>query len=106
MSGEELREILIRNGYILKEVASLMGMSQPNFSQLMRVQDVKTGTLEEMCKVLGKSMGFFYSDCQSKESHNESIELAMLKGQVMAYQDALDRIGRSDKMAEKKKEVV
>ncbi len=100
MKGTELKKVLTDGGYVLKDVASLMGMTQPNFSQLMKVQDVKTGTLEQMCQVLNKKMDFFYANTpyapvNAEASHN-SDELALLRGQIMAYQDALDRIGRGE----------
>ena len=61
MTGAELKKVLTNEGYALKDVASMMGMTQPNFSQLMKVQDVKSGTLEQMCQVLNKKMDFFYA---------------------------------------------
>lgn len=61
MTGAELKKVLNEGGYALKDVAAKMGMTQPNFSQLMKVQDVKSGTLEQMCQVLNKKMDFFYA---------------------------------------------
>ena len=61
MTGVELKKVLNEGGYALKDVAALMGMTQPNFSQLMKVQDVKSGTLEQICQVLNKKMDFFYA---------------------------------------------
>ena len=105
MSGEDLKERLTKNGYQMKDVADLMGMSQQNFSTGLKVADVKTGFIEKLCVVLGKKMDFFYAgteyapSAEAATSVNE--EISILKGQIMAYQDALDRIGRGDMLFKK-----
>lgn len=101
MTGEQLKERLIRGGYTLKDVAELMGMSQQNFSKGLKVADVKTGLIEKICQVLNKKMDFFYNGTEYYQnavdaSADISEELILLRGQVMAYQDALDRIGRGE----------
>ena len=62
MDGLELKKILIGNGYMLKDIAAKLGMTQPNFSQIIKAQDIKTGTLENICDVLGVKMDFFYGE--------------------------------------------
>lgn len=100
MSGEELKKVLIRNGYVLKDVAEMLGTSQQNFSQALKADDVKTGLLERICNVLQKKIDFFYAESEYAPLANSmsgaSEELLLLRGQVMAYQDALNRIGRGD----------
>lgn len=100
MTGEQLKERLIRSGYQLKDVAELLEMSQQNFSKGLKVADVKTGLVEKICQVLNKKIDFFYVDTEFAPVVNSltgaSEELMLLKGQVMAYQDALDRIGRGE----------
>ena len=44
MDGLELKKILIGKGYMLKDIAAKLGMTQPNFSQIIKAQDIKTGT--------------------------------------------------------------
>ena len=61
MDGLKLKEILIGKGYMLKDIAAKLGMTQPNFSQIIKAQDVKSGTLENICDALGVQMDFFYS---------------------------------------------
>lgn len=58
MDGLKLKKILIGKGYMLKDIASKLGMTQPNFSQIIKAQDIKTGTLENICDVLGVKMDF------------------------------------------------
>ena len=62
MDGLELKKILIGKGYMLKDIAAKLGMTQPNFSQIIKAQDIKTGTLESICDVLGVKMDFFYGE--------------------------------------------
>ena len=62
MDGLELKKILIGNGYMLKDIAAKLGMTPPNFSQIIKAQDIKTGTLENICDVLGVKMDFFYGE--------------------------------------------
>ncbi len=61
MSGEELKNLLLKHGYTLSEVAKLLGTPQQNFSQtLNKTFDIKSGLLENLCLKLHVDMGFFY----------------------------------------------
>lgn len=60
MNGQNLKKILTSKGYLLKDVAAKLGLTQPNFSQIVKAQDVKSGTLENICDVLGVTLDFFY----------------------------------------------
>lgn len=114
MNGAALRKILTDNGYVLKELAQKMGMSQPGFSQLMKVKDVKSGILEQLCDILGKRMDFFYEGTpykpltkvikESKAKKGSHLDVApgddadmnYVKGQLFAmtqaYKELLDRL--------------
>lgn len=114
MDGVTLRKILTDNGYVLKELAQKMGMSQPGFSQLMKVKDVKSGILEQLCDILGKRLDFFYEGtpykpltkvvkesktrkkAQQEVPAAESNDLSYVKGQLFAmtqaYKELLDRL--------------
>ena len=49
MSGEELKNHLLKHGYTLSEVAKLLGTPQQNFSQtLNKTFDIKSGLLENL----------------------------------------------------------
>lgn len=100
MTGPEVKKILIDHKLQLKDVAQMLGLSQPNFTQLLQVKDVKTGLLEKICDVLGKRMDFFYggttylpSDHKvaeepvSKEKENE-----YLKGQISVLKDINEKL--------------
>lgn len=60
MTGEELKNILVRNGLQQKDIAEKLAMSQQNFGASLKVRDIKTGFLEQICDALNVSMGFFY----------------------------------------------
>lgn len=84
MTGEHLKERLIRGGYQLKDVADLLGMSQQNFSKGLKVNDIKTGLIEKMCQVLNKKMDFFYSGTEYASGVVEAKP-------EMVYMEWLDR---------------
>lgn len=98
MSGQELKKVLTENGYLLKDVATKLGLTQPNFSQVMKAQDVKTGTLESICDVLGVKMDFFYEGTRfapeytvalKKEKETDTQkDVAYLQGQLNAMKEA------------------
>ncbi len=62
MTGEELRRVLAKSGIQLKDLAQMVGMSQQNFSNTLRVADVKSGFLERLCDALSVDLGYFYQD--------------------------------------------
>ena len=102
MNGLELKKILIGNGYMLKDIAAKLGMTQPNFSQIIKAQDIKTGTLENICDVLGVKMDFFYGETKyapvTKQESTEDDPMASgedlnqkvqyLQGQLTAMKEA------------------
>lgn len=62
MTGDELKNILVRSGLQQKDIAEKLAMSQQNFAASLKVRDIKTGFLEQICDVLNVSMDFFYHD--------------------------------------------
>ena len=60
MTGEELKTILVRNGLQQKDIAEKLEMSQQNFAASLKVRDVKSGFLEQICDALNVPMNFFY----------------------------------------------
>lgn len=101
MDGQKLRKILINKGFLLKDVANKLGLTQPNFSQIVKAQDVKTGTLENICDALGVKMDFFYEgtrfapQIQEKPSvqsvsmeDSDANEVKYLQGKLDAMKEA------------------
>ena len=62
MTGENLKLILSRSGVQLKDLAEKLEMSQQNFSNSLKVADVKTGLIERLCEVLNVSIDYFYNN--------------------------------------------
>ena len=108
MNGPELKKILTSKGYLLKDVAAKLGLTQPNFSQIVKAQDVKSGTLENICDALGVKMDFFYEGTRfapkvvaatedEKEKPSDDVtdkdkEILLLKGQLMAMKEAYNSL--------------
>lgn len=69
MSGKELREILASKGILQKDVAQKLNMTAGSFTQLLRTQDIKTGLLESICRVLNVKLNFFYEGTEYIESN-------------------------------------
>lgn len=105
MDGQKLRKILISKGFLLKDVANKLGLTQPNFSQIVKAQDVKSGTLENICDALGVKMDFFYEgtrfapQVQEKPSahsvpmeNSDDNEVKYLQGKLDAMKEAYNAL--------------
>lgn len=105
MDGQELRRILISKGFLLKDVATKLGLTQPNFSQIVKAQDVKSGTLENICDALGVKMDFFYEGTRfapqiQEKSSDSSVpledsadnEVKYLQGKLDAMKEAYEAL--------------
>ena len=57
-----MKSILSRSGVQLKDLAEKLEMSQQNFSNSLKVADVKTGLIERLCEVLNVSIDYFYNN--------------------------------------------
>lgn len=61
MTGEELKRKLKRTGVSYKEIADRLGMANPqSLYQVFKSEDVKTGLIEDLCRVLGTGIDTFY----------------------------------------------
>lgn len=73
MSGEYLDKKLKDAGYVLADVARQLGVPPQSINQTLNAKDIKSGFLEDLCRVLGKDMSFFY-DIPSKRGTGEEDE--------------------------------
>lgn len=62
MTGEEIRLKLLQMGIQQQDLAEKLGMSKQNFSAALKVKSVKSDFIESLCKLLGLSIGEFYSE--------------------------------------------
>lgn len=60
MKGIELKKRLRRTGRTLKEISELVGISPQSLNQLLGVQDVKSGILEQLAAALDMSIAELY----------------------------------------------
>lgn len=60
MSGEELRKKLEGVSISRAEIARQLGVFPQSLNKTLQAQDVSSGLLESIAKILGKNMGFFY----------------------------------------------
>ena len=59
-------------------------MTQPNFSQIIKTQDIKTGTLENICDVLGVKMDFFYGETKyAPVTKQESTKMTQWRAKTL-----------------------
>lgn len=99
MTGEELKLSLAKSGKQLKDLAQMVGMSQQNFSNTLRVSDVKSGFLERLCDALNVDLGYFYQDtkyypCGHTTIATEERSIATHSGTVSVSSGGLgDHIG-------------
>ena len=68
MKGSELKEILRREGVVFIHLAEELGVSQQNLSAAFTRDDVKSGLLEKIAKILNKPIGYLYGECEAGAS--------------------------------------
>jgi transcriptional regulator with XRE-family HTH domain len=86
MSGEEVKEILKKNGFKLKDVAEKMDLSPQNFQALLNAADIKTGVLERISNAINKSIYFFY------EGSNQTLENASVNNKISKYENTIENL--------------
>ncbi len=61
MKGEKIKEILKAEGFILSDVARLLGFdNDQRLHSALRSDDVKTGLVEDIARVTNRSICLFY----------------------------------------------
>lgn len=77
MRGTDLKDLLRKEGIVLSQLAEDLGMSQQNLSAAFTRDDVKSGLLEKMARVLNRPIGFFYGEAfgpvQSVGNNNSQV---------------------------------
>ena len=74
-----------------KEIAKLLGVTAQSINAVFSAADVRSSTIERLCKVLNLPITFFYEDeeCNSLNISSKDREIDFLKGQISAYEKAL-----------------
>ena len=74
--------------------AKKMGTTYQNISNIISGRtDPKVSTLEGIAKFYGVPAGYFFDEADKDGLSRHETEITHLKGQIKAYQDALDRLG-------------
>lgn len=77
MKGSDLKDLLRKEGVVLSQLAEDLGMSQQNLSAAFTRDDVKSGLLEKISRILNKPIGFFYGEAfgpvQSMGNNNTQV---------------------------------
>lgn len=62
MKGEEVKKILMANGYKLTDVANAMGIIPQTLQSLLKADDIKTGVLENIAESINRNVYFFFGE--------------------------------------------
>lgn len=62
MQGYIIKKKLLSSGFVLAKIAIQMGESAQNLDMMLRSDNVKSETIERICKVINKTIDFFYSE--------------------------------------------
>ena len=82
MSGEELKQKLKDAGYTQAEIARRLEVVPQSVIQTLEAKDIKTGFLEDLCRVLNVDMSFFYKIDTDSELTKLREENTSLKAEV------------------------
>ena len=70
MSGEDLKKKLESAGISQAEIARRLGVIPQSVGQSLSAKDVKSGFLEDLCRVFDMDISFFYSGESSAKSRD------------------------------------
>ena len=83
MSGEELKKKLDAIDMSQTKMAELMGVFPQSFNKTLQADDVKSGFIEKLCRVLNKDISFFYGENHDAPGVDEKEkEISDLKQQI------------------------
>lgn len=97
MTGNELKNILVNSGFQQKDIAEKLQMSQQNFAASLKVRDIKSGFLEQICDSLNVTMDFFYRGTKYSSSVNitaSGAQSVATNSRDITYNEQTDNNGR------------
>lgn len=65
MRGETVKKKLKDKGFVLSDIAAAIGKTPQNLDGQLKSEDVKSGLLENIAKVVGYGMDLFYDELTS-----------------------------------------
>lgn len=90
MSGEELRKKLEGVSISRAEIARQLGVFPQSFNKTLQAQDVSSSLLENVAKIIGKNMSFFY-DIPAQPQPAENPDGSLLR-QIAELQEENQRL--------------
>lgn len=91
MTGDELKKKIKETGVSQAEIARRLNVIPEVVGQKFEAKDIKTGFLEDLCRVLNKDMSFFYGDASTSSVDDEVKRLreenAVLKAELARQND-------------------
>ena len=73
MKGIEVKNILKKNGFVIKDIAQLMGETPQNLNSMLKADDIKTGVLERIAIAIKKNLYFFFDNIELQNSQQNDI---------------------------------
>ncbi len=64
MTGEKLKDIIVKSGYTMASAARLLDMTPQHLNQALNAADVKSGLLEKVSAAFGISIAALYGETQ------------------------------------------
>lgn len=62
MTGEKVKELIIKRGYNVAQVAEMIGTSQQNLAANLKHTDVRSGLLEKIAEAISVPLAAFYGE--------------------------------------------
>ena len=88
MSGEELKKKLKNAGISQAEIARRLGVVPQSVIQTLEAKDIKSGFIEDLCRVLNKDLAFFYD----MPASSQNDEVARLRDEVARLQEENEQL--------------
>lgn len=104
MTGLQVKQILLKNGYVLNDIATKLGESSQNFSAALKVKDIKTGILERIATAIDKPIGFFFdsaapiafadsgSNAVAGNNNNINADMSIFLDLIAKKDEQIDRL--------------
>ena len=98
MRGDYVRRKLLRNGFVLTDVAKALKISPQSLQSILNSADIKTGVLEKIGKAVNKNIYFFF-EVSEKNIINEDPKYPIqtndqkinIENKCVACQNCADR---------------
>lgn len=83
MSGEELKEKLKQEGIVFSDLAKMLGYeSDQGLHSIFKAKDVRSGTIEEISRVIHKGIDWFYPETAKVLAKDNAIAVSGNENQI------------------------